>query len=318
MKNEMRMLAVPWRRCLILPALGVFLTGFIGIIIWLVLALGLWDEVWAEAGCLLSVCVGLALLTLACGVFGGYCMRKQHILYDDAQLFIGRPFHPYERLEWHELPQMEIKNQDFFLLYDRECVRRVTASADMTGYHDFYETAMTHCKSEYVASARDGSAFPIEYNAAAGEGVLRYRMGEYYVLLFCSLLVVGMILAGGAAFGESAQDMLSWFLSGENLETKLVAGGFLLISVSALLHAGTQKITYDWTQIEFQCFPRRRVCVNWRDVREVRYSAQERNRSITLYTRKKRYVIRERQFRRGFSELLLELRQKPPRNPLKT
>lgn len=305
-KRGMRMLAMPRTRILVLPALGIFVMGFLCIIAYLAIA----DGAWEEAGSMILLCLGIGLIILLAGFFAGYCMQKRHILYDEEQILIGRPFHAYQRLDWREISRMDIRNQDAFYLHDREGVRRVSASADLTGYHDFYETAMRHCRPGYTAAAGDAGAYQREYSVTAGMGVLRYRTGEYVVMLVISLLVAGTVLVMGLVSQKSLQDMWEWCFSKENIEAKLLAVGLLVISIVSLIYTSLQKITYDRMQIEFQRFPRGSVRVGWNEVQRIEYSPVQENRSITLYTQNKNYVIKESQFRKGFSEFVLELQKR--------
>ena len=165
-KRGMRMLAVPRTRVMVLPALGIFIMGFLGLFSYLAIS----DGAWEEAGDMILLCLGIGFLILICGFFAGYCMQKRHTLYDDEQILPGEPFRPYKRLTWREISRMEIQNQDAFSLYDRNGVKCVTATADLTGYHDFYETAVRCCKPEYTAAAGGGSAYQQTYSTFSGEG----------------------------------------------------------------------------------------------------------------------------------------------------
>lgn len=305
-KRGMRMLAVPRTRVMVLPALGIFIMGFLGLFSYLAIS----DGAWEEAGDMILLCLGIGLLILICGFFAGYCMQKRHTLYDDEQILPGEPFRPYKRLTWREISRMEIQNQDAFSLYDRNGVKCVTATADLTGYHDFYETAVRCCKPEYTAAAGGGSAYQQTYSTFSGEGMLRYRTGEYIVMLVISLLMAGMIFVMGIVSGKDMAEMGAWLLSKEGLETKLLVAGLILISVVMLIYTSLQKITYDSRQITFSRFPKGSESVGWNEVTRISYSPQPRDRSITLHTQKKNYTIRERQFRRGFSELVLELQKR--------
>lgn len=305
-KRGMRMLAVPRMRVLVMPALGIFVMGFLGLIAYLAIA----DGAWEEAGSMILLCIGIGLLILICGFFVGYCMQKRHILYDEEQIFVGTPFHTYQRLTWHELSRMEIKNQDAFNLYDRNGVRRVSATADLTGYHDFYETAMRHLRPENAVKNGNAGAYQREYSVTAGEGMLRYRTGEYVVMLVISLLMAVMVIVIGFVSGKSMQDMGEWLFSKEGMETKLLVAGLVVISIGCLVYTSLQKITYDRMQITFERFPKGTERVGWNEVQKINYSAVKENRSITLYTPNKTYVIKENQFRKGFSEFVVELQKR--------
>lgn len=302
-KRGMRMLATPRTRILVLPALGIFVMGFLCIIAYLAIA----DGAWEEAGSMILLCLGLGLLILLAGFFAGYCMQKRHILYDEEQLFLGAPFHTYQRLTWHELSRMEIKNQDAFNLYDRDGVRRVSATADLTGYHDFYETAMRHLRPENAVKNGNAGTYQREYSVTAGEGMLRYRTGEYVVMLVISLLMAVMVVVMGFVSGE---DIGAWLFSKEGIETKLLIVGLVTISIGCLVYTSLQKITYDRMQITFERFPKGAESVGWNEVQRIGYCAERDNRSVTLFTQRKNYVIKEKQFRKGFSEFVLELQKR--------
>ncbi len=104
--------------------------------------------------------------------------------------------------------------------------------------------------------------------------------------------------------------MTAWLFSKEGLETKLFVMGMLLISVISLVYTSMQKITYDTRQITFYRFPKGSESVNWKKILKITFSVHRGDRSITLHTQKKNYTIKEKQFRRGFSELVLELQKK--------
>lgn len=305
-KRGMRILAVSRARIMVLPALGIFVMGFLALFAYLAIS----DGAWEEAGGMILLCLGIGLLILIGGFFSGYCMQKRHTLYDDGQILLGAPFRPYRRLAWYEISRMEIKNQDAFFLYDRDGVKRVFATADLIGYHDFYETALRCCKPEYTAASVGGSAYQQTFGVISGAGMLRYRTGEYVVMLVISLLMAGMVFAAGLASGKDMTEMGAWLFSREGLETKLFVTGMVLISVISLLYTSMQKITYDTRQITLYRFPKGSESVNWKEVLKITSSVHRGDRIITLHTQKKNYTIREKQFRRGFSELVLELRKK--------
>ena len=302
-KRGMNMLAAPRARILVLPALGIFVMGFLSLFAYLAIA----DGAWEEAGGMIMLCIGIGLVILLGGFFAGYCMQKRHILYDDEQIFVGTPFHTYQRLSWQELAKMEIKNQDAFNLYDRGGIRRITATADLVGYHDFYETAMRHLRPENAVKNGNAGAYQQEYSVIGGEGMLRYRTGEYVLMLVISLLMVVVIVVIGALSGE---DIGAWLFSKEGIETKLLVIGLVTISIVCLVYTSLQKITYDRMQITFERFPKGAETVGWNEVQKIDYSAVEEDRVITLYTQKKNYAIKEKQFRKGFSEFVLELQKR--------
>lgn len=305
-KRGMRLLAVPRTRVMVLPALGIFIMGFLALISYLAIS----DGAWEEAGSMILLCLGIGLLILVCGFFAGYCMQKRHTLYDDEQLLLGSPFRPYRKLAWREISRMEIQNQDAFSLYDRDGVKRVCATSDLTGYHDFYETASRCCKPGYTAASGGGSAYQQSYSTFAGQGMLRYRTGEYIAMLVISLLMAGMIFVMAIVSGKEITEMGAWLFSKEGMETKLIVAGLILISIVMLVYTSLQKITYDNRQITFSRFPKGTESVGWNEVLRIAYSPQQGSRSITLYTQKKNYTIKERQFRRGFSELVLALEKR--------
>lgn len=305
-RQGMRMLAAPRMRILILPALGIFVMGFLGLFAYLAIA----DGAWEEAGSMILLCIGIGLVILFSGFFAGYCMQKRHILYDEEQLLISTPFHSYQRLTWRELSRMEIKNQDAFQLYDRDGVRRVAATADLNGYHDFYETAMRHVRPENEVRSGNAGAYQREYCANAGEGMLRYRTGEYVTMLVISLLMTVMIFVAGIGSGKRLDEMGAWIFSKEGMEAKLLAAGLVVISVVCLIYTSLQKITYDRMQITFQRFPKGSETVNWNEIQGINFTVEAGGRVIMLHTSQKNYEIKEKQFRRGFSEFVLELQKR--------
>lgn len=140
----MRMLATLRMNILLLPALGIFMFGFVLFFMYLAIK----DGAWEKAGDMILLCLGLAVFMLIGGFLGGYVMKKRHVLYDDEQILIGAAFRPYQRLKWYEISRMDIKKKNTFFLYDRSGIMRVRATADMEGYEDFYETAARHLKPE--------------------------------------------------------------------------------------------------------------------------------------------------------------------------
>lgn len=305
-KQGMRMLAMPRARILVLPALGIFIMGFLSIISYLAIA----DGAWEEAGDMILLCLGLGLFSLLACFFAGYCMQKAHILYDEEQLLLGSPFRTYQKLTWREISRMEIKNQDVFILYDRDGGRRISATADLEGYHDFYEMAMRHLRPENSVKNGDAGAYQRKYSVIEGEGVLRYRTGEYVVMLVISLLMAVMVFVMLLISGEGIDEIGEWLFSKEGIETKLLVAGLVVISIVCLIYTSLQKITYDRMRITFERFPRGTESVEWNEVQRIGYSAAHNNRSVTLHTSKKNYVIREKQFRKGFSEFVVELQKR--------
>lgn len=305
-RQGMRMLAMPRTQVLVLPALGIFVMGFLSVFAYLAIA----DGAWEEAGSMILLCIGIGLVILTGGFFAGYCMQKRHILYDEEQLLVGTPFHTYKRLAWRELVRMEIKNQDAFNLYDRDGTRQIAATADLVGYHDFYETAMRHVRPDNTAENGNAGAYRREYGAAGGAGMLRYRTGEYVLMMVISLLMAATIFVMGLISGKRLNEMGAWIFSKEGLETKLLVVGLVAISIVCLIYTSLQKVTYDRMQITFERFPRGAESVNWNEVQKIDYSAERDNRSVTLYTQRKNYVIKENQFRKGFSEFVIELEKR--------
>lgn len=140
----MRMLAELRMNLLLLPALGIFMFGFLMFFIYLAIK----DGAWEKAGDAILLCLGIALFMLVGGFLGGYVMKKRHILYDEEQILIGAAFRQYQRLKWYEISRMDIRKRNTLFLYDRSGKRRVRATADMAGYEDFYETAARHLRPE--------------------------------------------------------------------------------------------------------------------------------------------------------------------------
>lgn len=300
-KQGMCLLAVPKRRQMLLPLLGMFVFGFIVFFEGIAISMGAWEE----AGNVMLLCIGLAVVILVAGLFAGYCMKAQHIWYDEEKLLLGRPFGQYEAVQWRGIVRMHILNQDFFYLYDRDGRRLVSADAGMTGYHEFYDMAAKHCMPERDVMSGMGTPYQEKYSVTMGGGILRCRMGEYAVMLVVSLLLAGMVLGMGFAAGKSADEMLTWCLSAENMETKLIIFAFIAGSAAALIYTGLQKITYDQRQIEIRRFPRKTVRMNWNEVRKTDCRKERSGyRMLILYTDKKAYIIREKQFRKGFSEMI--------------
>ncbi len=300
-EQGMRLLAVPKRRQMMLPLLGIFMLGFVIVLVGIAVSMGAWEE----AGSIMLFCVGLAVIIFVAGLFTGYCLKARHIWYDEEKLLIGRPFRQYETVQWRGIVRMQILNQDFFYLYDRDGRRLVSADAGMTGYHEFYDMAAKHCMPERDVMAGTGTPYQEKYVAASGGGVLRYRTGEYAVMLVISLLLAGMVFGVEFASGKNADGILAWCLSAENMEAKLIILALIAGSAAALIYTGLQKITYDQRQIEICRFPRGVVRMNWNEVRKTECRREESGyRTLILYTDRKNYVIREKQFRKGFSELI--------------
>ncbi len=303
----MRLLAVPKRRQMLLPLLGIFVSGFTAVFVGIAIYAGAWNE----AGSVMLLCIGLVAVILVAGFLAGYCIKARHIWYDDEKLLLGRPFARYETVQWRGIVRMQIVNQDFFYLYDRDGRRLVSADAGMTGYHDFYSAAARHCMPERDAMSGMGTPYQEKYCVRAGGGVLRCRTGEYKVMFVLSLLLAGIVPVMGIALGKSADEMSAWCFSAENMETKLMILALVACSAAALIVAGLQKITYDQRQIEIRRFPRKTVRMNWNEVRKIECCPEKRgDRTIILYTDKKKYVIREKRFRKGFAELIASLEKR--------
>lgn len=307
-KKGMRLLAAPRTQVLSLPALGIFIMIFLCSILYLALAaIGSWEEAWEEAGDSILLCLALGLFILIAGFFSAYCMQKRHILYDEEQLLIGRPFHTYRRLTWRELARMEIKSQDAFNLYDRDGVRQISATANLVGYHDFYETAMRHVRPENAVRNGNAGSYQRKYSVTAGEGILRYRTGEYVTMLAVSLMGVAMAIVKGLT---SEEGIGAFLFSKEELGAKLFIAGLLIISVVCLIYTSLQKITYDSMRITLERFPKGAKSVGWNEVQRIGYSTEHNFRIVTLYTADKTYVIMEKQFLKGFSEFVAELQKR--------
>ncbi|MDE6686586.1 MAG: hypothetical protein K2K17_04665 [Lachnospiraceae bacterium] len=302
-KKGMRLLATPRTQVLSLPALGIFLMIFLCSILYLAIV----DGAWEEAGGSILLCLAFGLFILIAGFFTAYCMQKRHILYDEEQLLIGRPFRTYRRLTWRELARMEIKSQDAFSLYDRDGVRQISATANLVGYHDFYETAMRHVRPENAVRNGNAGSYQRKYSVTAGEGILRYRTGEYVTMLAVSLMGVAMAIVKGLTSEEGIGAIL---FSKDELGAKLFIAGLLIISVVCLIYTNLQKITYDRMRITFEHFPKGTESVGWNEVQRIGYSTDHNYRSVTLYTAKKTYVIMEKQFRKGFSKFVAELQKR--------
>ncbi len=306
-EQGMHLLAVPKRRQMLLPLLGISVFGFVAFFVGIAIFMGAWEE----AGGAMLLCMGLAAVILAAGLFTGYCLKAQHIWYDEEKLLIGRPFRGYETVQWRGNVRMQILNQDFFYLYDREGRRIVSADAGMTGYHEFYNMAAKCCMPERDVMSGLGTPYQEKYSVTAGEGVLRYRTGEYAVMFVLSLLLAVMVPIVGFVMGNSAGEVLEWCFSADNIETKLIIFAFIAGSAAALLYTGLQKITYDQRQIEIRRFPRKTVRVNWNEVRKTECRRERKGyRILLLYTDKKNYVIREKQFRKGFAELIRSIEKR--------
>lgn len=302
-KKGMRLLATPRTQVLTLPALGIFIMIFLCAFLYLAIA----DGAWEEASGAILLCLAFGLFILIAGFFTAYCMQKRHILYDEEQLLIGRPFRTYRRLTWRELTRMEIKSQDVFNLYDRDGVRQISATANLVGYHDFYETAMRHVRPENAVRNGNAGSYQRKYSVTAGEGILRYRTGEYMTMLAVSLMGVVMAIVKGLTSEEGIGAIL---FSKEELGAKLFIAGLLIISVVCLIYTSLQKITYDSMRITFERFPKSAKSVGWNEVQRVGYSTEYNFRTVTLYTADKTYVIMEKQFRKGFSEFMAELQKR--------
>ncbi len=300
-EQGMSLLAIPRRIQMLLPLLGLFVFGFVVVFVGIAISLGAWKE----AGSVMLLCMGLAVVILVAGFFAGYCMRAKHIWYDEEKLLLGRPFRPYETVQWRWIVRMQILNQDFFYLFDRDGRRVVSADAGMTGYQDFYHTAAKHCRPERDVLSGMGTPYQETYSVVAGEGVLHCRTGEYVVMLVVSLLLAGMVFCMGLASGKSTDEMLAWCLSAEGIETKLIVLAFIAGSAVALIDKRLQKIIYDQRRIEIHRFPFKTVCMDWREVRKIECCTESHGyRVLILHTDNKQYIIKEKKFRKGFPELI--------------
>lgn len=302
-KNGMKLVNIPRGKQMLLPALGIFTAAIVGFFIFPAIH----DGAWEEAGDMIILCIGIVMLLMVICFAGGYCLQRRHILYDEEKLLVGKPFRPYEEIRWYEIARMQIKNQDFFDLYDRNEKRRISVDASMEGYYDFYQTALCHVKPAYRVATGDGTTYQQKFAVQNGRGILLYRMGEYYVLLILSLLMAVMFCTVVLSSGERIPDALNQLWEDE-IYGVLVIPLFLVLSVSSLIYTGLQRITYDREKIIFNRFPRRKFTLFWRDVKKIECVMERSNsRKLILYTRDKTYTIREAQFRRGFPELLHEL-----------
>lgn len=303
MKNGMKLVNVPRGKQMLLPALGIFCAAFTGFFLFLALS----DGAWEEAGNMILLCSGIVILLLIVCFLGGYCLQRRHILYDEEKILVRKPFRPYEEIRWYELSRMKIKNQDFFDLYDRNDMRRISVDAGMEGYLDFYQAALCHIKPSYRVASGEGTAYQKRFSVQDGCGILRYRMGEYYTLFVLSLLVTAMFFVLIFSSGEGIQNALNLLLE-EKLVGALFIPVFLLGSTVALIYVSLQRITYDREKIIFQRFPHKKITLLWRDIAKAECVMDKANsRKLILYTRDKIYTIRETQFRKGFPELLHEL-----------
>lgn len=305
-KNGMKLVGIPRGRQMLLPALGIFCAAFVGFFVFLAIRDGAWDE----AGDMILLCIGIVILLVIVCFLGGYCLQKRHILYDEEKVLVGRPFRPYEEVRWYEISGMKTKNQDFFDLYDRNEMRRISVDAGMEGYHDFYQTALAHTKPEYSVASGAATSYQEKFAVQNGCGILRCRTGEYYVLLVLSLLMTGMFCALLVSSGEPVADALDQILE-EKLYGVFIIPLFLLGSLGALIYVSLQRITYDREKIVIQRSGRRKVTLFWRDISRIECVMEKADsRKLIFYTRDKNYTIREAQFRRGFPELLHELSKK--------
>lgn len=304
-KGGMKLVSFPRTKQMLLPALGILSLAFVGFFAFLSIKDGAWKE--ADNMKMMLLCIGIVILLAATCFLGGYCLQKRHILYDAEKLLIGKPFRPYEEIRWYEIARMKIKNQDFFDLYDRNEKRRISVDANMEGYSEFYQMALAHIKPEYSASSGQNTSYQKKFAVQGGCGILRYRTGEYYVLLVLSLLVTGMFLAALFSSGEDIPSALKQIWD-EKIYGILFVPVFLFGSLCALIYVNLQKINYDRKKIVFKRFPHRETILLWQDVYKIECVMDKTSsQKIILYTHDKTYIIREAQFRRGFSELLYEL-----------
>ncbi len=292
----MGMMAKPRGALLIGTALGLFILGGVGLAILLALEAGAWEE----AGDMMLLCMALAIGTALVLWLLMYLLHASHVLYDDERILVGRAFHPYEQIPWTSLVRMEVIDQDFFNLYDREGKLRVSASAQYVNYEDFRRIAQRHCRPERELSSGKETAYQQKYAVRSGQGILRYRTGEYFVLLAASLLMPAMVALVAYKSGEDLS-----VLAGGGLAA-MIPVAFPVASLLLLAYVKLQQIDYDTQGMEIRRFPHRTVRLQWREVRRVEVDTYSRGTdgslTISLYTDQKCYTIRQRQFRKGFPE----------------
>lgn len=250
--------------------------------------------------------VTIILFNAVC-FLGAYVWQRRHVLYDGEMLLIGRPFRKYHKIRWYEISKIEIKNQDFFNLYDRDGRCCVQASADMQGYSAFYHAALSHVHPEYAVAAGEGTAYTRRFTPVNGCGTLRSRSGEYWVLFALTGMI--MLIAVGICIGSgvNAREIFSMLLEEKLYGTLILPFGFAA-SILALIWTGGRKITYNKTEIVWYRFGRKLRSLSRGDILKITAAADKNElRTLTFYTENDRYRIREAQFRKGFSEFFAEL-----------
>lgn len=304
-EKGLRIMRVSRGKILLFPALGIFCMVFVvGAFFLVYIEYGLEEG----AGLVMLLYIGgVILMVLVPLLLCSYCLYKRHILYDNEKILIGQVFRPYKEIRWYEISKMNIKNQDFFDLYDRDGKRCVSANANMEGYHAFYQTAMYLLKPEYRTDSMERKAYQKKFTVSNGCGKLCYRTGEYYAGLILMLLCAGLMFLMPFTSGESLQSTISYFIEAE-LYGALFVSLAVLGCIIALVYVKLQKITYDREKIVIKRFPRRTVTLRWQEIVQLQYTADYREqRRIILHTPDKKYIIREDKFRQGFSEVVNEI-----------
>lgn len=305
-KEGMRILTVARGRIVLPPALACFCTGFVGffvILMWQDMGVSaLAEEFW------FWVLLGTVVLLDVVCFLAGYVLQRRHILYNEEMFLIGRPFRDYQKLHWYEISKMQIKNQDFFNLYDREGRRCAQASAVLEGYQAFYQEALLRVKSEQDVAAGEGNAYTKRFTPTNGSGILQPREGEYVVLLVLMGAIILVTAGIGMQGGIGAGELLAGFLEERLYGALIVPIGFV-VGLQGLIWALGSKITYDRTEIVWYRFGRKRKSLRRADITGITVK-EERNglRKLVFYTKTKQYRIRETQYRKGFSEFFAELR----------
>lgn len=298
-KNGMRLVSEPKIKQLMLPAVGLLTAVIVSFFMYLAIE----DGAWEDAAGMMLLCIGVTAGLLVVCFFAGYCMQRRHILYDEQKILVGRIFQPYEVIYWFEIGRMEIKNQDFFNLYDRENRRRIAVNAGMEGYGDFYVQAYEITKPEQNAvSERSDTAW-------AGCGVLRCRTGEAYVMIILGLLLAGMTLVLVLTSGEGLHELLLLFLDEQTAGIWFVPF-ILLFGIGSAVYRSRQEITYDSQKLIIKHFLRRNTEIFWDMAEQVECrNTRSNDREIVLYTNGRKYIISESKFRKGFSEFVCELQK---------
>lgn len=294
-KNGMRLVSEPKKKQYLMPAIGLISALLVSFFMYIAIEAGAWEE---AAGMML-LCMGVTAVLLVVCFFAGYCMKRHHILYDEQKILIGRIFRPYEVVYWYEIGRMEIKNQDFFSLYDRENRRRIAVDAGMEGYGDFYVLAYGITKPvQNAVSGQSGTAW-------TGCGVLRCRIGEAYVMIAFGLLLAGLVLVMMLTSGAKLQELPSLFLNKKNAGIWFVPF-ILLFGIGSAVYRSQQEVTYDSQKLVIKHFLRGNTVIFWNMTERVEYLD---TREIVLYTQGRKYIIAENKFRKGFSEFVYELQR---------